>query len=232
MIEAKFIYDEVYKAASDTLRLEVYNDGAAVECSAASSILYNSGRTEKASGSITPTGTPANILEVSIADSAYTEIEENCSIEWTFTADGEVRKFNSFFDVVEWKIHLNVIDSDLEKYHPDILDHLWTGQSTYANQIHLAWRAIKQDIKAKGRRPSLIVVDEDIKKLIELKTFCFIFESFYRKASDDVWLVRADRADQAYKDQFNKTTLRYDESQDGIVDTHPGQNLGMVSLRR
>lgn len=232
MIEAKFVYDEIFKAKEDTLKLLVYKNGVAVECTAASYILYNSGRTEIASGSITPTGTPANELTVAVADTAFTEVEENCSIEWTFTADAEVMNFNSFFDVVKWKILLNVIDTDLEKYYPDIQDHLWSGQANYSTQIQLAWEYVKQDIKAKGRRPSLIVVDSDIKKLIELKSFVFIFDAFFRQAVDDVWLMRAQKAEENYRNQFDKTTLKYDESQDGIIDNPKGQNLGQVSFRR
>jgi hypothetical protein len=229
-LETIFPYDEIFEAKADTLKLEVYKDGVAVECSAASYTLYNSGRTVIASGSITPTGTPANILSVPVAADAFKTIEENNSIEWTFTADSEVRSFNNFFDVVKWKIYANVIDSDLEQYYPDIQDHLWTNQANYSPQIQLAWKDVKRDIKAKGRRPSLIVVDADIKKLIELKSFIHIFNAWFRSATDDVWLLRAQEAEKAYQDQFRKTTLRYDESQDGVIDNK--QNLGMGTLRR
>lgn len=228
MIEALFIHDEIYKAKADTLQLIVYKDGDAADCTVASYVLYNSGRTEIASGAITPS--PSNTLAVAVASDAFTEIEENCSIEWTFTADGEVRNFNNFFDVVKWKIHNNVIDANLQKYYPDIQEHLWTAQTNYSPQIHLAWQDVKRDIKAKGRRPSLIVVDSDIAKLIELKSFVHIFNAFFRKATDDVWLTRAKDAENEYANQFNKTILRYDESQDGIVDGK--QQLGQYFLRR
>lgn len=229
-LETKFPYDEIYEAKVDTLRLEVYQDGAAVECTVASYILYNSGRTEIASGSITPTGTPTNTLSVAIASDAFETIEENNSIEWTFTANSEVRNFNNFFDVVKWKINANVIDADLEKYYPELSNHIWSTQTNYSPQIDLAWQDVKRDIKAKGRRPSLIVVDSDIRKLIELKSFTHIFNAWFRKATDDVWLLRAQDAEKAYQEQFDKTELRYDESQDGIVDN--AQNIGSYTLRR
>lgn len=229
-LETIFPYDEIYAGKADSLKLEVYQDGAAVECTVASYALYNSGRTEIASGSITPSGTPANTLTIPVASDAYENVEENNSVEWTFTVDLEVRNFNNFFDVVKWKIHANVIDSDLEKYYPDIQDHLWTGQANYSTQIQLAWQDVKRDIKAKGRRPSLIVVDADIKKLIELKSFVHIFNAWFRSATDDVWLLRAQNAEVTYQEQFNKIELRYDESQDGIVDIK--QRMGMYSLRR
>ena len=231
MIEAKFTFDEIYVAKEDALQLKAYKDGVAVECTVASYVLYDSGRTEIASGEITPVGeSPNNVLNVTVQDSAFSEVEENCSIEWTFTADGKVRSFNNFFDVVKWKIYCNVIDSDLERYFPDLSEHK-IGQCC-DDQIELAWEYVKGDIKAKGRRPSLIVVDNDIKKLIELKALYFIYDFFYRQATDDVWLLRADRAEQNYQDQFGKTTLKYDETQDGVVDNATGQNLGMVSMVR
>jgi hypothetical protein len=229
-LETVFTFDEIYKAKTEALELVVYNNGEAVECTAAAYVLYNSGRTQKASGAITPTGTPANTLPVIIANTAFTSVEENCSIEWTFTADSKVRVFNSYFDVVAWKISCNVIDANLEKYYPDLSDHLWSGQSTYSTQIQLAFQDVKRDIKAKGRRANLIVVDADIAKLVELKSFVHIFNAFFRKPTDDVWLLRAQEAEAAYQSQFAKTILRYDETQDGIVDAE--QKLGAVFLRR
>ena len=226
-LTTQFSANEIFEDTEESLSLDIFEDGgAATAVSSASYILYSSGNAEKASGDLMPV---ANKLTVSIASTVFTEIEEDCRVQWKFMVSGVAYKFNNLFDVVKNKIINCVTDVDLKKYHPDLADDLWATQTNYEKQIQQAFIDVKTDIKNKGNRCSLLIDFEQIKPLIILKTFVMIFYGFTRN-TDDIWWARFEKEMLRYKAEFNNTRFKYDRDEDNTIDIE--KSFGNVDLKR
>lgn len=220
MITSKINQNELAINVDDSFVLTLYEEGSVVTIDSASFVLYDSSGNEKDSGSITPSD---NTLTVSVSADTFSVVQENCRIEWTFTISSVERKINTFFDVVKWKIYNNVIDSDLKKYFPDLTDSLWTGETNFSDQINKAFEYVKIDIKNKGRRPYLIVNNDAVKQLIELRALSLVFLGFSREI-DDNWIVKSKDFMSVYSDRFDSTVFKYDDDQSGTIDSETSFN--------
>lgn len=217
-IETQLTDNQVLKAKSQDLVLTVYKDGAATAVSGASCILYDSGTTEKATPTPVVSGDNNEIITVTVEATVYTEIEDDCRIEWTFTADSKTIVTNSLFDVVNYKVYNPVITADLLAMHPEIDDDQWTDQSNFQNQIDEAYEDFLVDVRNKGTRGAWIVDMSQIKRPIKYKSLSIIFKSFI-KQSDDVWEKLFILYSDMYDSELAKTRFKYDATGDGAVDT-------------
>lgn len=228
-IQTKLTDNQVYVAKEETLILTVTVDGDASTVSGASSILYNSYGNEKATLTPQISGAGSNILTVTIPETIYTEIEQDCRIEWTFTVNTNENIVNNLFDVVNYKVFNPVITDDLKKMHPDLEDDLWSTQSTFQPQIDEAYSHLKTDIKNKGNRPALVVDMEQFEKCIKYKALSIIFWGQFREPGDR-WAHLAEKRETDYETEFEKTTFKYDSTGSGDVDSKT--TLGNIQMSR
>lgn len=219
-IQTQFQTPEIFKAATESLSLKVYEDGAAATLSDASYVLYDQGTTEKATGSITPS---SNTLTVSVASTVFPVVLENCRIKWTFTVSSVEYTFQNHFDVVASKIVNPVIQADLEKNHPNLSDDLWSGETNFQTQIDKAFDYVRGRIKNKGLRAHLIIDAEQIKTAIEWKAMELIFFDFVREPNDQ-WDMRYQEAKAAFEEEFSSINFVYDTGDDGVADTQKRMN--------
>lgn len=226
-ISVKASSPEVLKAHTESFSLTVYEAGVPATVTAASYTLMDSGGNVKNSGSLTPV---AGVLTITILSTYFTEVEENCFIEWVFTVSGVVNTVRSVFDVVSTRIFNTVIDADLKEFYPDIADHLWATKTNYADSIKLAFAETKGDLTNKGLTPYGIIDASQIKRLVVQKAFYLIFSDFAREPGD-IWMIRAAESDKLYHGLLDNTTIRYDASGDGIIDTDKG-GIGGIPLWR
>ena len=225
-LTTQFAINEIFEDTEETLSLKIYKDGEAATVSSASYILYDTRNVEKDSGDLTPV---ANLLTITILNTIFTEVEEDCRVEWKFIVSGNNYKFNNLFDVVKNKIVNPVTDEDLKRKYPQLNDYIWAEQSNCSIQIHQAFIEIKTDIKNKGDRGRLLVDMEQIKPLIVIKSFVLIFYAFSRE-KDDIWWSRFEKELAEYRTEFNKTKFKYDRNEDNIIDII--KTFGNVDLKR
>lgn len=216
-IQTKITDNQVYAEKAESLILTVTVNGVASTVSDATAILYNSGTTEVATPTPAISGAGNNILTVTILDTYYTDIEENCRVQWTFTVDGEEQIYNNLFDVVNYKIVNPVITADLVTMHPDLTADLWSSQTTFQPQIDEAYEEVKTDIKNKGNRPALIVDMSQLERPIKYKALSIIFWGQFREPGDR-WARLAEKQDENYETEFSKTAFKYDLTGDGDID--------------
>jgi hypothetical protein len=215
-ITTQISQNEVFKATAETLILTVYEDGALATLTNASYIIYDSGTTEKGSGSITPgTGT----LTISIPTTYYAVVAENCRVKWTFTASGKVNTFQNLFDVVSTKVCNTVVDADLLKEYPALLNDLPATQSNYSTQIHLAFKKMKNDARSRGDKPHLIIdfSPEPFQDIIVQKALAIIHFNRSRE-KDDIWWSRYEVHEREYQKLFKNAKFPYDSNDDSVVD--------------
>ena len=210
---------EVLKGTSEAFSVTVYDAGVAATISSASYALYNSGGTEKSSGSVTPA---SGVLAITILATHFPNVEESCRVKWTFVVGGITYVDHSLFDVVATKIWNSVLTSDLQKYHPNLTDDLWNGETNFDTQLQLAFNETKGDLKNKGLTPAGIVDGSQVKRMVIFKAFQLIFEDFSRDVGD-IWEIRAEKAGDRYDLLIENTPIVFDQSGDEIVDSKETQ---------
>lgn len=221
---------EVFKASAETITLSVYEDGDATTLSNASYVLYDNGITEKASGSITPTN---NTLSVNILATHFETVRENCRIEWTFTASSVEYTFNTLFDIVSSKVCNSVVDADLLKLYPELLDDLPASRTpaNFSPQIHEAFKDLKNDIRARNKDPHKMVdiTPESFRKIIVHKALGIIFLN-RAKEPDDLWWRLSEIHERKYRKLFENAKFPYDTNDDSVVDEN--HNFASIRLNR
>lgn len=216
----KLTENEAVKRYDYDIEAKVYEEGEQIEPVAATITVKDDGGTklvEDEDMDIDDSGTMTYTL-----DSDHTgDLFEDGVIEIEYeTSDGEVVKMVRLFDVVLNRLTCSVIDNDLKSYFPTIVDFLWTDeQDNYDVQIEEAFKLVKRDIKDRGRRPHMLLDGEQVRELVIVKTFCLIFEAFFKQRSDeDRWWVLYEEFKEKYDMKFAKLIIKYDEDEDGLID--------------
>jgi len=214
--------NEVLKATVESISLTVYSAGAAATLSSCTYRLLDSGGNVEASGLITPV---SNVMTISIPATIFTDIENNCRVEWSFTVSSVKYVINSLFDVVSSKIFNCVVDQDLKDKYPHLSKELWSTQTNFSIQIEDAFKAVKTDIKNRGNYGRLLIDSEQIKPLIVHKALYTIFLPRSREQGDLWWNLQA-LHEKEYSKLFDSTHFVYDADSDAIVD----QNRNFASI--
>ena len=156
-------------------------------------------------------------MTYSLAATYTADLWEDAIIEIEYTISSVDYKRIFLFHVVLSKLKHSVSDSFLQKYHPQLDDELWDGETTYTTQIDRAFNDVKQDIYNRGRRPHMLLDGSQIDHLVALKSFELIFADF-SKGEDDRWGFLLRHYMEKYKDEFQKLRIKYDADEDGIIE--------------
>jgi len=122
------------------------------------------------------------------------------------------------FDVVRSQLANPVISADLIRHHPDLADVYFTADSATAQvYIEQAFEDVWQWIDSRGRRPYLVMSNEDMRRPIEHLALSRFFLPRV-KATDDRWSVYMKYHLDKYDDWIKTVNLVYDEDQSGTAD--------------
>lgn len=232
-ITTQFLSDEIYPNRAESLVVKVFEDGGAVEPTAATFTIYDSMGNEISSGTAVLSAesgeSVTNIATASVGATDFTEDELDCHIEWTFTIYSKPYIFINLFDVVNYKIHNNVTDEDLLAYFPNLKEDLTSNQSNFDVQVQRAFIEVKTDLKEKGIIPRRMLDSEQVKHLIILKAFEIIFFSFPRQP-ESIWEIKYQSIKTKYEEYLKKLTLKYDTDESGTPETVVG--FSTIRLQR
>jgi hypothetical protein len=220
-VTTKFLTEEIFPSKAETLTVKVYDDGVAVEPTAATYEVYDGTGNLISSGTASTAAeegeTIKNVISASVGATDFTEDEVDCHVEWQLTINSESFVFINLFDVVNYKIHNNVSDEDLLTYFPNLANELTSTQSGFDTQIQRAFTEVKLALKEKGIIPRRMLDSEQVKHLIILKAFEIIFFAFPR-TPESVWQVRYDEVKKKFEEALKKLILKYDDDESGVPE--------------
>ena len=162
----------------------------------------------------------------------------NYTAQWVLTdSNADVHEFLQLFDVVEYPLHNMVIQADLVKHHPDLTNHLFSGESDAQAYIEMAFEDVYATIEANGLRPWLVLGSHELRRPTEHLALAKLFLARVNSPGDK-W----DRLHDYHSNQFqrwfsaNSKKWAYDIDQSGTVsgtvdyEKGAGEEGGLGSL--
>lgn len=216
--QVKLADNECLYEKANTFTFNVYNAGVAVKPTSALISIWANDEEQKvteATATISDSS-PYNITYEASA-SVFDDYTENWRIRIDYIHGGNTRYVSFFFDVVKNKIYCDVIQSDLEKLHPELNDDLHSGLSNYQPFIDAAFDDVKTDIKAFGDRPVLMLDGSQVHRLILYKSLEKIFFDFSNSVDDISW-EKHKKCISMYEKELGSLRLKYDRDQDEVAD--------------
>jgi hypothetical protein len=224
--------DQAVQDYAFPVEVKIYEDGVQLVPTSATITINDPDGTAEVIAAAMTVAAGVGTLTYPLTATYTADLWENAIIEVDYVIATVHYKAVFFFDVVLNALKCSVIDADLKSYAPLLATVIWNTQTTYDKQIQEAFRAIKRDVKNKGKRPSMLIDGTQIRELIILKTFeliCFDFA----KNTEDIWWARYQKYRDAYVAAFASLTIKYDEDESGTVDTdEEGTPLGQVTFQR
>lgn len=217
---------QVRFGAADTLVFYVLHDGGAVALSAASFVVYD-GSTIKTSGNAAVSG---NRATVSLLGTEFTDPGQyRIVMSFTRSTGPEYLTTQHLFWAVRHKLVPMVDDAVLMKYVPSLTKHLWTGETTYQDQIDRAFLDVLDDLARAGYTGATIVDSGQLNQLLTWKSLQTIYYGFIR-ATDDVWKMRHDDAAKKYEDIISDVKLLLSTDLSGVPSDEA--NVGTIWCRK
>jgi len=232
MHTVKLAEDQAVKGLDYAIEIKVYGEGTQlIPSSAAITVKDPNGKAQVENQSMAIED-GVGTLTYTLSSTHTAGLWENAIIEVSYVVSSVTYKVVFFFDVVLCQLVPAVIDDDLKNYFPDLAAEIWTGESNYDEQIQEAFKIVKRDIKAKGRRPAMLIDGSQVRELVILKTFETIFFCFAKDESS-IWWFRFQETKKAYADRFAKLVIKYDEDESGTVEEdEEAEPVGQVTMRR
>lgn len=216
--EVKLAANEYLYDKPNSLTLNIYSDGVPVQPTSVTISVWDPGKVNKLDEvSATISGTTPYTCTYSAASTVFNNYTEDWRLMATFVVSGQTHYSSFFFDVVKHLIYNDVIDSDLTKLHPNLLNNKHSGITNYSGFINEAFRQIKIDIKAFGDRPTLMLDGSQVHDLIIHKALELIFFEFSNNEAD-IWFTRYREKQSDYKASLSNCRIKYDRDQDEAAD--------------
>ena len=169
--------------------------------------------------SIDVSGTMTYALTGGNADQLY-NIEGGYSpwsAEWSYVVSGVTTKAIQLFDVVRFPLACVVRPDDLKDYHPDLNDGNYSTETTVQAYIDRAFFEIYLRICNLGKRPYLVLDNEQLRQPTEYLSLAKIFRA-RRKEKDDRWDALVADYTAQFDAWFAGQSFTYDRDDTGTVD--------------
>lgn len=152
-------------------------------------------------------------------------------IAWTLTVDGVVRTFRSTAALVLCVPYPTVSDATIAARVP-ALDSTRPGAITRAashqTQIEDAWKEVRRRLARAGRRPHLIVDQDDLQEPHLLLAISRIFGGLGVVKPE--YLEQEKRYERMFEKAWTDVQFEYDDNDDGTVDDNSRSGGGMLWL--
>jgi len=208
------------RAADQTVSLELYYRGAAVEPASGTYTLFEAGEDEDSlvTGAITPGD--SSTYDVAAGDTPSTlGYGRGYREEWDLTfADGSTRKIQRPVALVRHELYPVVVDADLVGLYSDIEYHLAEDQTSFWPKIDEAWKRIQGRLEAQNRWAETIWTPEALREM-HLELAVALQSADFSKRADDVWGERYGRHKKEFELGWRRLGFVVDTNQDGIPDS-------------
>lgn len=225
--------DVLQRARANTIRLEVWRDGALVAPSAAKvSLIRPSGTAIVDEATATISGSIASYT-ISAGDLPTTEpTGQLYTLRWALTIDGLERTVQRPCTVALYPMVLPVTDSDLTAgEYPDLVDQLGDYGTNLQTFLEAAKRDVLRELEQLGTWPDRISGPSDlfepIRQAAYVKVFRFLFSTNDSERSER--LMELHRAE--YQRVMKDLRLRIDRDDDGLPDDETRESVSRTIHR-
>jgi len=225
--------DVLQRSRANTVRLEVWRDGALVApTSAKVSLLRPAGTAIVDEATATISGSVATYT-VSAGDLPATEpTGQLYTLRWALTIDGLERTVQRPCTVARFPMVLPVTDDDLTGgEYPDLVDQLGDYGTTLQSFIEAAKRDVLRELEQCGTWPDIITGPSDlfepIRQSAYTKVFRFLFSTNDSERSER--LMELHRAE--YLRVMKDLRLRLDRDDDGLADDEARESVSRTIHR-
>lgn len=201
----------------NALQLGAYYGGLLVAPSSGTVTIYNASNVAVVSAAaVTITSSFATYTALSSALTSQS-LGSSWRIEWSLTMpDGYVHVYRNSAALVRMRLPPAATDADLYARHPELSDYLPNSETSWQDQLDLAWLDIVGWLEGKGRRPYLVVSEWSLKPLHEFETLAIVCRLLAGTGSaDNKWTSLADYYAGRANTARDALTFEYDESDTG-----------------
>ena len=214
--------DVLQREQQNTVKLEVWRDGALVEPAAGGTLTLIDPGGVKLVDAQTVT-ISAKVPEYTIASSVLpstVDVGRLFMLRWELTISGQVFVVQRACSVARFPMVLPVTDSDLiDGEYPDLLDQIGDYGSNLQTFLDSAKRDVLRELEQAGQWPDLITSPSDlyepIRQLAFAKVFRFLFNTNDSDRSQILFQLHQDR----YERVMKELTARFDRDDDGLPDS-------------
>jgi hypothetical protein len=203
------------------LQLGVYYGGSIVAPASGTVSIYNAANVAVVSATpVTVTSSYATytLSSATVAGQSY---GSGWRVEWLLTMpDGYVHAYRNSAALVRMRLPPAATDADLYARHPDLAEYLPAGETSWQDQLDLAWLDIVGWLEGKGRRPYLVISEWSLKPWHEFETLAIICRLLSGSGSvDNKWTALAEHYDARAQAARESLTFEYDENDEGVGST-------------
>lgn len=162
-----------------------------------------------------------NTVTVTAAESNAGTLGGDLLEWWDFTISGETgHVFRRSAFLVRHELFQSVSDTDLTNRHEDLTRIRPSGLSSFQPYLDAAWERILRDLsRMHGQRPELIMDQWALFDLELQGSLEFIFRDFETQFGEGRYASLKDEYKEMYKQSWKDLGFRYDDDEDGVIDT-------------
>jgi hypothetical protein len=212
--------DYLERNRTQTVKLEVYRDGALAAPSSGTFTLYDDNDEEVVSAAaVTIT---ASVAEYSISAATLPTTQtvgEGWQEEWALVMpDGVTHTFRRSAALVLRTLYPVITDLDLTALYTDLGDLRPDALTSFQGYIDEAWRQVLGRLIARGRFPYLILDPWSLREIHLETTLALIFRDFASSLGQGQYLELAESHKKEASFAWQTLTFQYDEDHDGKPD--------------
>lgn len=147
--------------------------------------------------------------------------------------DGTTRTVRRTAAVALFELHPPVVDDDLLRVYPDLLDSLGDYASSLQGWIDDAWDKVVRKLWKHGRFPHIVVEPSDVYEWARELAFATIFRALFKasRGEDERWRILWEDHKEQARAAEEGAAITVDEDGDGLAD-HVGKEPAVASTAR
>lgn len=213
--------DYLERNRSQTVKLEVYRDGALAAPSSGTFTLYDDSDEEVVSAAaVTITSSVAEYTIPALTLPTSKAVGEGWREEWALLMpDGVIHTFRRSAALVLKNLYPVITDLDLTALYTDLGDLRPASLTSFQGYIDEAWRQVLGRLIAAGRFPYLILDPWSLREIHLETTLALIFRDFASSLGQGQYLELAESHKKEAAFAWKTLTFQYDEDHDGKPDS-------------
>ena len=213
--------DYLERNRSQTVKLEVYRDGALAAPSSGTFTLYDDSDEEVVSAAaVTIASSVAEYTIPALTLPTSKAVGEGWREEWALLMpDGVIHTFRRSAALVLKNLYPVITDLDLTALYTDLGDLRPASLTSFQGYIDEAWRQVLGRLIAAGRFPYLILDPWSLREIHLETTLALIFRDFASSLGQGQYLELAESHKKEASFAWKTLTFQYDEDHDGKPDS-------------
>jgi hypothetical protein len=213
--------DVLQREQNNTVKLEVWRDGALVAPTSGTLTLFDPGGEKLIDAqAVTISSSIATYTITSATLPSTVDVGRLYMLRWKLTISGQAFEVQRACTVARFPMVLPVTDNDLvDGEYPDLVEQLGDYGANLQKFLDSAKRDVLRELEQKGQWPDIITSPSDlyepIRQLAYAKVFRFLFNTNDSDRSQILMTLHQDK----YEKVLRELTARFDRDDDGLPDS-------------